>query len=118
MKNWFKRHKILLISFLSLSIILFLMIIIQVNIITKPDVLQDLNNYIETKDLTPALKKYVFMFFANLFLFAVWTILFMFIMWRIFFPTTNSLRDAFQIDSFQFLYNMPENIKKELKRDE
>ena len=118
MKKWFIRHRILLISFFIVSIILTIMVMIQINIITQPDVLQDLKKYIETNNITPSLKRYVFIFIVNLILLVVWAILFTFIIWMIFFPTKKSFRETFYIDSLEFLYKMPSNLKKELKRDE
>lgn len=118
MKNWFKRQKVILISFFILSIILFLVTAIQINIITQPEVLEELSNYITTNEITSSLKKYVFVVVINMIVFAVWALLFLILMWRVFFPTKKAMRDAFSIDSFMFLYKMPGNLKKELKRDE
>lgn len=118
MKNWFLRNKIILISFVGVSIVLFIMTGLQINIIIQPEVLEELNQYIETKEITSSLRNYVLVAIVNLIIFAVWAILFLMIMWKIFFPTNKVMREAFQIDSFEFLFNMPSRIKKELKRDE
>lgn len=118
MKIWFKQNKIVLIAFSIVSIILFIMTAIQINYIVQPHVLEELNNYIETSEITPSLMKYVIMVLINFLLFGVWALLFIFIMWKVFFPTKKSIHEAFQIDSLSFLYKMPGNLKKELKRDE
>lgn len=118
MKKWFKHHKVVLITFAILSVFLFIITAIQINYIVQPHVLEELNNYIETNEITPPLMKYVVMVVINLITFGIWAILFVFIMWNVFFPTRKSMREAFQVDSLEFLYNMPSNLKKELKRDE
>jgi len=118
MINWFKKYKIILISFAITSIVVFILTTIQISIITQPDVLMDLNTYMETNEISSSLKKYVFVVILNIVVFAIWAIMFLIIMWRVFFPTNKAMKEALQIDSFQFLYDMPRNLKKELKRDE
>lgn len=118
MKNWFVRNRFILISFVVITLIVLILTMIQVNLITQPQVLEDLNGYIETNEISSALKKYVVIAFITLFFFGVWGILFFIIMWRVLFPTNKTLREAFHFDGLEFLYRMPSNLKKELKRDE
>lgn len=118
MKKWFEKHKVILIIFLILSVALFIMTYIQISYILQPEVIEDLNNYIKTNELTPSLTKYVIMTIINLVIIAIWSLIFTYIIWKIIFPTKKTAKDAFQGDSIKFLLDLPSQMKKELKRNE
>lgn len=116
MKRWFIQHKTILIGFSITSVILMAAVFYQFNIILQPEAMQDLKIYAETKEITPVLQKYAFVAIISITIFVIWALLFMIIIWRIFFPSKKKVREAFSFDSIEFLYKMPENIRKELKQ--
>lgn len=118
MKAWFNQNKIMLISFAVVSILLIIITAIQINYIVQPHVLDELNNYMVTNEITASLTNYVIMVIINFIFFGVWALLFTFIMWKVFFPTKKTTQEAFQVDSLKFLFEIPSNLRKELKRNE
>lgn len=118
MKKWIEKQKNTLILFGITSVVLLVMTIIQLNYILQPSVIEDLNVYIETNEIAPSLMRHVVMTVINIFIFIIWLTLFSIILWKIIFPTKKSVNEAFQVDSIKYLYNLPNEIKKELKRDE
>ena len=118
MKAWLKKNKLHLIILAALSLIFFFMTGFLISYISNPYVLEDLNQYIENNEISPALKKYVVLVVIDLLIFAVWAIFFLIIMWKVFFPNKKTVHEAFQMDTLGFLYGLPSSMKKELKRHE
>jgi|SRR5699024_1650867 len=116
MKKWFKRNKVLLIIFAILTVISLITVAIQISYIIQPHFIEDLNYYMETKEIKQSLIKHVIMTVVNIIILGAWTINLTVIIWLVFFPTKKTAKESFQLDSIKYLYNLPEQIKKELKQ--
>lgn len=118
MKKWFIKNKYLLIAFGIVSIVFFTLVYMAISYILQPEVFQQLENYIETGEITTSLTKYSMIAFISLIAFGIWAILFTVVLWKIIFPTRTSAKDAFLFDNYKYLYNMPREIMKGLKKYE
>jgi ABC-type sulfate transport system permease component len=118
MKKWLEKQKYILVAFLIVTTLLVIMVTLQLHFITQPHMIEDLSNYIETNELSSSLINYAILAIINLIILGVWGTLFVIIMLKVLFPTKKSAKEAFQIDSLQFLYDMPKELRKELKRNE
>jgi|SRR5699024_1955651 len=118
MKNWFNRNKYLFIIFGIVSIVLFGLMYVQISYILQPEVLEQLQVYSETGEISKSLAKYSMLAFVSLIVFGIWAILFVVIIFKVIFPTKKSVKDAFLYDNYKYLYNLPSEIRKGLKKYE
>lgn len=118
MKKWFVRNKYLLISFGITSVIFFTLVYIQLSYVLQPEVFQELENYIETGEITQPLVNYSVLALISLVFFGIWAVIFVILLWKIIFPTKKSVHDAFLFDNYKYLYNLPREIRKGLNKYE
>lgn len=114
MKAWFHRNKNLLIFFGFVTLITFLFTLLEVNLILSNA--DDLEVYAETNEMTDSLKTVGLLGLLNVAILAFWTFLFMFIMLKVIFPNKRTLKDAFFLDEFRFLKEIPSELRKGLDR--
>lgn len=80
--------------------------------------LPDLHHYAETGVISEPLNKFGTIGIFNIFIFGIWVILLFVILWKIIFPSTQSVKNAFHVNDFEFIFGLPSNIRRELKKRE
>lgn len=114
MKKWFKKNKVILIAFAILTLLLLIYSFFQLNAITKH--LPDLQIYVETGVISDSLYKVGISIGIYIIILSCWTILFTVIFLKMIFPTKQRLKDSFHYSEYEFLYNLPSRIRRELKK--
>lgn len=116
MKLWINKHKKLLITFVVLSLVTWLVTLIEINLIfARAD---DLKEYAETKFISDDLKVVGLLGLLDITLLILWTFIFMFIFMKIIFPSKKALQGALFIEEFRFLKDMPSELRKGLDKNE
>lgn len=116
MKLWINKHKKLLITFVVLSLVTWLVTLIEINLIFASA--DDLKEYAETKFISDDLKIVGLLGLLDITLLILWTFLFMFIFMKIIFPSKKALQGALFIEEFRFLKDMPSELRKGLDKNE
>lgn len=114
MKSWFQRNKNLLIFFGFTTVITCLFTLLEINLILSNT--DDLEVYAATNEMTESLETIGFLGLINVALIAFWSFLFMFIMLKVIFPNKRTVKDAFFLDEFRFLKDIPNEIRKGLDK--
>ncbi len=113
-KKWFHRNKNLLIFFGFATLITFLFTLLEANLILSHAA--ELEVYAQTKEVTDSLKTVGLLGLVNVALLTFWTFLFMFIMLKLIFPNKRTVKDAFFLDEFRFLKDIPSELRKGLDK--
>lgn len=116
MKKWLNQNKTLLIIFGITTIILIALTYFQLNFIIQH--LPELQQYAETGEISKPLSKYGTLGIFNIIVFGIWALLMMVILWKAFFPTKESAKNAFHLNDMEFIFGLPSQLRRELKKDE
>lgn len=116
MKKWFDRNKVLLITFGITTIILITLTYFQLNYILQH--LNELEEYAQTGVISKPLSKFGTIGIFNIITFGIWVLMLLIILWKMLFPSKESVKNAFHINDFEFIFGLPSNIRRELKKDE
>lgn len=116
MKLWINKNKKLLITFGVISLITWIVTLIEINLIVANT--DDLQEYATTKVISEDLEMVSLLGMLDITLLIVWTFTFMFIFLKIIFPSKKSLQGAFFIEEFRFLKEMPNELRKGLDKNE
>ncbi|MHA7108425.1 hypothetical protein ACW0JX_29130 (plasmid) [Bacillus sp. C-3-6] len=116
MKLWINKHKNLLITFGVISLVTWIVTLIEINLIVANA--DDLKEYAETKVISDDLKIVGLLGMFDITLLILWTFIFMFIFMKIIFPSKKALQGALFIEEFRFLKDMPSELRKGLDKNE
>lgn len=72
--------------------------------------------YLQSNELKELLNKFGFFGVINLIIFGFWILFFLTILWKIYFPSTKAVKDAFCISEIEFIFKLPSQLRKELKK--
>lgn len=110
LKNWYKKHKNILVAFGFTSLITFLLTLLEINLIISN--IKDLEVYAATKEMSTSLKVVGSLGLVNVALLTAWTLMFMFIIFKILFPNKHSFKNALFLNELSFLKNIPSELRK------
>lgn len=116
MKLWINKNKKLLITFGVISLVTWLVTLIEINLIVANT--DDLKEYAETKFISNDLKIVSLLGMFNITLLILWTFLFNFIFIKIIFPSKKAFQGALFIEELRFLKDMPSELRKGLDKNE
>ena len=114
MNKWFQRNKKLFIFFGFATLITFLLTLLEANMIISRTA--ELEVYAQTKEVTDSLKTVGLIGLLNVAVLAFWTFLLIFIMLKVLFPNKRTVKDAFFLDEFRFLKEIPIELRKGLDK--
>ncbi|HDX9654722.1 hypothetical protein [Bacillus sp. GL1(2024)] len=116
MKLWIKKHKTLLITFGVISLVTWIVTLIEINLIAANT--DGLKEYAETKVISDDLEVVGLVGMLDITLLIIWTFIFMFIFMKIVFPSKKALQGAFFMEEFRFLKDMPNELRRGLDKNE
>ncbi|PET99703.1 hypothetical protein CN527_15095 [Bacillus cereus] len=116
MKLWINKNKKLLITFGVISLVTWIVTLIEINLIVANA--DDLQEYATTKVISEDLETVSLLGMLDITLLIVWTFTFMVIFLKIIFPSKKTLQGAFFIEEFRFLKEMPNELRKGLDKNE
>lgn len=116
LQKWFIKNKKLLVAFGIISVVALVVTIIEVHLILSNT--NDLQVYAATGFVSGELKVVSLLGLFNVAVIALWIFIFAFILLKMIFPNKQTVKDAFFIDEFSFLRDMPSQLKRGLDRNE
>jgi len=114
MKLWVFKNKKLLITFCVISLMAFLLTVIEINLIVANA--NDLQEYATKNVVSGDLKTVSLLGLFDIILLTLWTITFMFILLKIIFPNKKAMHNALFIGELKFLKDMPSELRKGLDK--
>lgn len=116
MKLWIKKHKKILITFGVISLVTWIVTLIEINLIAANA--DELKEYAETKVISGDLELVGLVGMLDATLLIIWTFIFMFIFMKIIFPSKKALQGALFMEEFRFLRDMPNELRRGLDKNE
>ena len=113
-RNWFVKHKKLLITFAITSVLTFFLSFYELNLILSN--LKELESYAATGIVTDNLKNVGLLGLFNLVVIVFWTLLLLMIVWYVIFPDFKTLKRTFYANELNFLVNIPSHVRREIDK--
>lgn len=116
LQKWLTKNKKLLTTFGIISLVAIVVTIIEVNLILSNT--NDLQVYATTGVISNELKHVSLLGLFNVAVIGIWTFVFAFVLLKMIFPNYKTVKNAFFIDEFSFLKDMPSQLRRGLDRNE
>ncbi|QSX24472.1 hypothetical protein [Priestia megaterium] len=114
MNLWIFKNKKLLIAFCVISLMTFLLTLIEINLIVANA--DDLQEYATKNVVSGDLKTISLLGLLDIGFLTLWTIFFIFILLKIVFPSKKAVQNALFIGELKFLRDMPSELRKGLDK--